>query len=168
MNRDPLGEAGGVNLYAFVGNNPVSWVDPWGLYSFDNFLYDSGNFFAGFGDTLTSGFGLFNTSLTQIAREHLGSDDIVNKCSDTYTAGKLSGYAWGITAVGVTSASILNNGIIINGTRVIQIHKHTLSMNILKSAGYSRKAAGALRNTPLWHANWGKKGHFIFRKLLGK
>jgi hypothetical protein len=28
--RDPLGEAGGINLYAFVGNNPVNWVDPWG------------------------------------------------------------------------------------------------------------------------------------------
>jgi len=28
--RDPLGEAGGMNLYAFVGNNPVNWVDPWG------------------------------------------------------------------------------------------------------------------------------------------
>ena len=29
--RDPLGEAGGLNLYAFVGNNPVNWLDPWGL-----------------------------------------------------------------------------------------------------------------------------------------
>lgn len=28
MNRDPLGEEGGVNLYAFVQNNPVNWVDP--------------------------------------------------------------------------------------------------------------------------------------------
>ncbi len=31
MNRDPLGEAGGINLYGFSGNNPVNWVDPWGL-----------------------------------------------------------------------------------------------------------------------------------------
>ncbi|GAK50183.1 RhsD protein [Candidatus Moduliflexus flocculans] len=31
MTRDPLGEAGGLNLYAFVGNNPVNWGDPWGL-----------------------------------------------------------------------------------------------------------------------------------------
>ena len=31
MNRDPLGEDGGINLYGFVENNPVNWVDPWGL-----------------------------------------------------------------------------------------------------------------------------------------
>ena len=26
LNRDPLGEAGGINLYAMVGNDPVNWV----------------------------------------------------------------------------------------------------------------------------------------------
>jgi RHS repeat-associated protein len=31
--RDPLNEAGGVNLYAFVGNDPVNKVDPLGLSS---------------------------------------------------------------------------------------------------------------------------------------
>lgn len=30
--RDPIGEAGGINLYGFVGNNPVHGVDPYGLY----------------------------------------------------------------------------------------------------------------------------------------
>jgi hypothetical protein len=28
LNRDPLGEVGGLNLYGFVGNDPVNWVDP--------------------------------------------------------------------------------------------------------------------------------------------
>lgn len=31
MTRDPLGEAGGINLYGFVQNNPVNFVDHWGL-----------------------------------------------------------------------------------------------------------------------------------------
>jgi RHS repeat-associated protein len=31
INRDPLGEAGGMNLYGFVGNGPVGAVDPLGL-----------------------------------------------------------------------------------------------------------------------------------------
>jgi len=31
LSRDPIREKGGLNLYAFVGNNPVNWVDPLGL-----------------------------------------------------------------------------------------------------------------------------------------
>jgi RHS repeat-associated protein len=31
LNRDPIGEIGGINLYGFVGNNPVNFVDPYGL-----------------------------------------------------------------------------------------------------------------------------------------
>ncbi len=29
--KDPLGEAGGMNLYGFVGNKPVNYIDPFGL-----------------------------------------------------------------------------------------------------------------------------------------
>ena len=31
MTRDPIAEAGGINLFANVGNNPISKVDPMGL-----------------------------------------------------------------------------------------------------------------------------------------
>ena len=33
--RDPIGERGGLNLYAFVGNNGVNWIDILGLRPFD-------------------------------------------------------------------------------------------------------------------------------------
>ncbi len=34
ISEDPIGFAGGTNFYAYVENNPLKWVDPWGLWNF--------------------------------------------------------------------------------------------------------------------------------------
>ena len=39
LGRDPFGEDGGVNLYGFVSNNPISRIDPNGLYEEDVHYY---------------------------------------------------------------------------------------------------------------------------------
>ncbi|WP_321889861.1 RHS repeat-associated core domain-containing protein [Paraburkholderia bannensis] len=34
INQDPIRLTGGLNLYLYAAN-PVSWIDPWGLASYD-------------------------------------------------------------------------------------------------------------------------------------
>lgn len=38
LTQDPMGYAGGLNLYSYVGNNPVGFADPLGLAKDDGFL----------------------------------------------------------------------------------------------------------------------------------
>ena len=35
VTKDPIGFAGGINQFVYVGNNPVNFIDPWGLQSSD-------------------------------------------------------------------------------------------------------------------------------------
>jgi RHS repeat-associated protein len=67
LNRDPIEEMGGINLYQFVFNNPVNLVDLWGL-SDDDFVelpanLDNANPCAGRRDDLVEGAGQFNRVL---------------------------------------------------------------------------------------------------------
>ena len=101
--KDPLGlDAGDSNFYAYVLGDPINASDPRGLSSFDDFLKKAADFTAGFGDTLTSGFGLTNLaglpSGTEAVRRAFGTDSVVGKCSGSYLAGEVAGYAWGFLA----------------------------------------------------------------------
>jgi RHS repeat-associated protein len=108
--RDPIGELGGINLYAYVLNDPLNLIDPYGLHWTDyipDFVVAPGvvNFAAGMGDNLSFG-------LTDMARDALDINDSVNKCAGAYSAGEwagtalsaATGVAGGIKAAGVKGA----------------------------------------------------------------
>ena len=83
--KDPIGFDGeDTNLYAYVENDPINFIDPLGLLSFDEFLWRASNFFAGMGDTISMG-------LTDWVRDQIGGNDAVDKCSGAYRFGDFVG-----------------------------------------------------------------------------
>jgi hypothetical protein len=85
LSEDPLDvSSGDVNLYTYVGNNPVDMNDPLGLQKADTALRVVSDFSAGVGDALTFG-------LTDWIRNALDINDVVDRCSGAYGIGDLAG-----------------------------------------------------------------------------
>jgi RHS repeat-associated protein len=99
LNRDPIGEAGGINLYGYCLNSPLYWIDPYGLHWTDyipDFVVDPGfvNFTAGMGDAL---------SFTITRRIRDANPDFyaeVDKCSGAYRGGQWTGEGIGFAMGG--------------------------------------------------------------------
>ncbi len=65
LSRDPLGEAGGFNLYAYCGNDPVNRHDPLGLYEVDvhRFLTEFLAGHSGFSESMATRIGVETQAL---------------------------------------------------------------------------------------------------------
>jgi RHS repeat-associated protein len=94
LQTDPLGISGSLNLYTYLGNRPVGFIDPLGL----DYVDVAANYAAGFGDSVSFG-------ITRWVRRWMGI--IAEECSWSYSLGSWTGFFHGIVMGG---SSLLNGG----------------------------------------------------------
>jgi RHS repeat-associated protein len=97
--RDPALFAGGsANLYEYVLGDPVNLTDPTGL-NLEGFLVES-PWLVGFTDGLTH-IPFTHTSVSELLREGLGMNDLIDRCSLLYRAGHSIGESAGLVIAGI-------------------------------------------------------------------
>ncbi|HNG37154.1 MAG TPA: RHS repeat-associated core domain-containing protein [Nitrosomonas sp.] len=107
ISPDPIGLMGGMNVWGYVGQRPMGFVDSYGLWAIGDPLSQGiVNAIAGFGDGISS-FVTFGMYSTIDARKILGINGGVDYCSASYSSGKYAGYTWGAGTLWVAG---LNGG----------------------------------------------------------
>jgi RHS repeat-associated protein len=103
VNRDPISEQGGINLFLYVGNNPISLIDPLG---FELIPYGPGQYFGNpgpyqyyYGNTFLSQAGAYGMN----AASMIGNTAYQVAAGASQLIGMVGGFFdWGSKSIGIT------------------------------------------------------------------
>lgn len=73
LNSDPLGEAGGLNLYGFVSGDPINGIDPDGRFLLSTYYHYLGNTYAGYANSTSNPYLAGAFDLTSSAFHGVGN-----------------------------------------------------------------------------------------------
>jgi RHS repeat-associated protein len=133
--KDPLSfGAGDPNFYRYAADDPVNSIDPTGL-SGQDVVDCLANLSAGFGDQVTSLWGVFKTSLTEMARQAQNVNDGVDHCSKCYGGGRLGADAWLGALIGWAAAEVGAGGGAADLTEDLLSDLSSKDADILRQAG---------------------------------
>ena len=146
LQRDPVGYSAGLNLYSYVGNNPLTFVDPLGLEktqrfwnALDDFFFGLSNFSAGTSDWLSFG-------ATNYIRERLGVNAYVNKASGLYKAGAVAGFGLGLAAGGAGSFNAGSRTVLYSGKGALQAAQAGKGAGVILEETFGGRALSGLQN----------------------